>query len=47
MRSGCGGKRRLTEQRIHREPQGAWLDGNPFDSKLLFDRPAFERFLHH
>jgi hypothetical protein len=30
------------------DPQGtpaAWLDGNPLDSKILFDRPEFERRL--
>ena len=31
------------------DPQGtpaAWLDGNPIDSNVLFDGPAFERLLH-
>ena len=32
------------------DPQGtpaAWLDGQPLDSRVLFDRPAFERALRH
>jgi protein-disulfide isomerase len=40
----------LRQEAVYRseDPQGtpaAWLDGNPIDSSLLFDRPAFERLL--
>ena len=32
------------------DPQGtpaAWLNGQPLDSRVLFDRPTFERALRH
>jgi protein-disulfide isomerase len=41
----------LRQEAVYRaeDPQGtpaAWLDGNPIDSGVLFDGPAFERLLH-